>query len=262
MELTESLPKLSEDKIWEIVASCCATLSAIGPEFEVSMADFERGDLYEATGLQGQTGLGARGDQFIQVLKFNVNLFREGLEDAYLNTVYHELLHVIVNKYMIKNGFIKVINNNQFQVINKEEFNKIQDDNGHGGRWLELAIRANKVLGLAIPITPYCSEREFNAVYNASIEDGQEAAFEIRCQDCGIGNKYLVINPEELPELKFLLMLYFDTKNKNKNSVCKKCGGTVYIIIRDAAFKAFLDKRLEELTGLIQMMKMFGIARA
>lgn len=235
-------------------------MSAIGPDYEVSMDDFEQGELFEATGLQGQTALGARGDHFIQILSFNANLFREGLEDAYYNTVYHELIHIIVNKYLINNGFIQVSNGNQFQVINKEEFNKIQADNGHGGRWLELAVRVNKALDLVIPITPYCSDREMEAVFNASLEDEQEAALEIRCQDCGVGNRYLTVNPQELPDPMFLLMVWFDTKNQNKNSICKKCGGTVYIIIRDKEFEQFLDARLDEMLGFIQMMKFFGRA--
>ena len=36
MKLLESLPRLSEEKIWAIVADCCKTLSALGPDFEVS----------------------------------------------------------------------------------------------------------------------------------------------------------------------------------------------------------------------------------
>lgn len=258
MELIESLPKLSEDKVWEIVVNCCKTLSAIGPEFEVSEADFERGQFYEATGLQGQTILEVMNGSFFQQLRFNSNLFREGLEDAYLNTIYHELIHVIVNKYIVKNNFVEITRGNMFHIVNKEEWAKIHEDNGHGGRWLELAVRANKVLGLKLPITPYCSEREFEAVFNASIEDNQEAALEIRCQACGSGMSYLTVNMDELPSIGCLMQLYYDTKHQKQNNVCKKCHGTMYIIIRDQKLKNFLEDKLGMFEFLMSMKNLFG----
>lgn len=258
MKLVESAPKLSEGKIWEIVVNCCKTLSAIGPDFEVSESDFVKGEFFNATGLQGQTGLGAQNNEFFQQLSFNSNLFREGLEEAYLNTIYHELIHVIVNKYLISNNIIEIASGNMLHIINKEEFDKIQDNNGHGGRWLELAVRANKVLGLSIPITPYCNDREVEAVFNASIEESQEIPIEIDCQDCNFNRKFLSINLEELPSPGALMKLYLDTKYQKRNDACKKCGGTLYIIIRDQKFKDFLESQIEAFMVFIQARHLFG----
>lgn len=248
MQLIESLPKIPKDKVEKIIYDCMEHLSSLSPDFLLTKDDFKFGGLFEATGLQGQTGLGCRAGKFIQVLTFNTNLFREGLEDLYLNTVYHEFLHVIVNKYMIAHNIIRLIENDQFMVVNREFFDKVQDDNGHGGLWLEYATRINKILNLNIPITPYCSDENMQKVLDSSLDDYTEPAVEIVCQDCGIGKKFLTVNVEELPRGFGLLAMYYDTVHKNTNHFCKKCNGTMYIIIRDQKFKAFMDNALEEHT--------------
>ncbi|MBP5693853.1 MAG: hypothetical protein J6X03_00110 [Bacilli bacterium] len=221
------------------------------------MSDFGQGELFEATGMQGQTRLGLKGGAFFQELAFNANMFREGLEDIYLNTVYHELLHVIVNKYMIEHGIIKLVNDD-VEVVDKEFFEAMEQDDGHGGMWLELAVRANKVLDLAIPITSHCNDTEMEKVFMSSIDDYDDYAFEIVCQDCGYGHKWLTVNPHELPDPTFLLAVYHDTKKKLTNSCCKKCGGTMYIDIKDKLFEEFIDKKLRELMFAAMMAKLFG----
>jgi len=245
MQLIESLPKISENRVIEIVHKCMEQLSAISPDFLLTTDDFEFGGLFEATGLQGQTSLGQTDGKFKQVVTFNANMFREGLEDIYLNTIYHEFLHVIVNKYMILNNIIALDKNGQLKINNKKFFESVEDNKGHGGLWLEYAVRANKVLNLTIPITPYCSDASMQKVLDSSLDDYEEPAIEIVCQDCGAGNKFLTVNVEELPGGFGLLAMYYDTVHKNINHFCKKCNGTMYIIIRDPKFKAFMDDALD-----------------
>jgi len=241
-----SLPRIAESRVAEIVKECVQVLNNIGPDFYLSEDDFEFAGLFEATGLQGQTGLGTDdGQTFKQKVLFNANLLREGLENAYLNTIYHELLHVIVNKYMIEHNIIKLDEKGDFKVLDEKFFKAIEEDNGHGGLWLELAVRVNKVLGLEIPITPYCNKREVNAVIEASIEDYGEFAIEITCQNCDSSLKLLsATNREELPVLPMLIEMYLDTKEKRSNKFCKKCGGTLYIIIRDNRLIDYLEDKI------------------
>ena len=255
MQLIESLPKIPQDRVIEIIYECMEHLSSLSPDFLLTKDDFEFGGLFEATGLQGQTGLGRADGKFKQVVTFNANMFREGLEDIYLNTVYHEFLHVIVNKYMILNNIIALNGQGGLQVNNKEFFEAVEDNNGHGGLWLEYAVRANKVLDLNIPITPYCSEENMKKVLDSSFDDYAGPAVEISCQDCGAGTKFLTVNVEELPRGFGLLAMYYDTVHKNTNHFCKKCNGTMYIIIRDPKFKAFMDNALEEHTMELMFYK-------
>jgi len=255
--LIESLPKLSEDRITNIIYTCMEHLNSLGTDFAITKDDFEFGGLFEATALQGQTGLGADNGKFTQVVTFNANMFREGLEDLYLNTIYHEFLHVIAHKYMIINHIIEIDQNGELKV-NDEAFYKAEEsDRGHGGIWLEYAIRLNKVLNLNIPITPYCSEKSVQQVLDASIDDYDTPPVEIVCQDCDLHRIFLTVRPEELPDGFGLMAMYYDTIHKNKNHFCKKCNGTLYIIIRDAKFKAFLDKMIEQYS-LALMFYQFG----
>ena len=246
MQLIKSLTKINKNKVTEIIYQCMEHLSSLSPDFSLTADDFEFGGLFEATGLQGQTGLGQTGGKFKQVISFNANMFREGLEDIYLNTIYHEFLHVIVNKYMISNNIIALDENGQLKINNREFFKAVEDNKGHGGLWLEYAVRANKALNLTIPITPYCSDESMQKVLDSSLDDYEEPAIEIVCQDCGAGNKFLTVNVEELPSGFGLLAMYYDTVHKNINHFCKKCNGTMYIIIRDAEFKAFMDRMLDD----------------
>lgn len=255
MNLIESLPKISKDKVTEIIYGCMEHLSSLSSDFLLTKDDFEFGGLFEATGLQGQTGLGQTGGKFKQMVSFNANMFREGLEDIYLNTIYHEFLHVIVNKYMILNNIITLDKEGQLKINNKEFFNAVEDNNGHGGLWLEYAVRVNKVLNLNIPITPYCSDENMQKVFTSSLDDYEEPAIEIVCQNCSAGTKFLTVKVEELPSGFGLLAMYYDTVHKNTNHFCKKCNGTMYIIIRDPKFKAFMDNALEEHTMELMFYK-------
>ena len=260
MRLLESLPKIPEDRIIEIIESCIDHLGSLSPDFILTYDDFTFAGFYEATGCQGVTSLGYTDDglNFEQVVRFNINMFREGLEDIYLNTIYHELLHVLVNKYMILNHIIVMTGVNQHAVVDEKFYSDVSFNEGHGGLWLEYAKRANELLNLVIPISSHCSDAELKRVFDASIDDYGEPGVEITCQDCNSSDKFLVANPFETPINPAVLCIYYDTINKNKNSFCANCNGTLYITIRDKEFKALMDAALKDYLDKIVLFKFFS----
>ena len=254
--LVESTPRITDERGTEIFWDCVSKLASLGEEFVLTSEDFELGPFYNATGHQGTTGLGVKSGKLWQVITFNRNMLREGLEDLYLNTVYHELCHAVVNKYMIVNNIISLDEKNDMVVNDQEFFDKVQDNKGHGGMWLELAEKVTKAFNLAIPITANCSESEVEALLAAN--DDIEPVMELACRNCDSHMTFLSFDPAELPDLPFLVTLYASTRDGFPNHFCKKCDGTLYIILRDEKFKDILEKAVKEFAIPIMFMRMMG----
>lgn len=108
--MSERFERLPKAVVEEIVNECIQKLAAIGPEFVIPPNTINSITLIETTTLQGRSGLWLDESTltFKFMLEFNTNLFRTGLEDLYLNTVYHELLHVLVNLYAVNNKKIAI----------------------------------------------------------------------------------------------------------------------------------------------------------
>ena len=254
--LIESTLRISDERGAEIFWDCVAKLANLGEDFALTAEDFELGPFYNATGHQGTTGLGIKDDKFFQQLTFNRNMLREGLEDLYLNTVYHELCHAVVNKYMITHNIIGIDERKEMIINDHEFFDTVKQNDGHGGMWLELADKVTKAFGLAIPIMAHCSEGEVEALLAAN--DDIEPVLEINCRDCDNSMKFLALDKTELPEFPFLMFLYASTKDDFPNHFCKKCHGTLYIIVREEWLKLLLEKAVEEMAGPIMLMRLFG----
>jgi len=254
--LIESTPRIADEKGAEIFWDCVSKLASLGEEFILTSEDFELGPFYNATGHQGTTGLGVKNDKFFQVITFNRNMLREGLEDLYLNTVYHELCHAVVNKYMILHNIISMDEKKDMVINDQEFFNKIHDNDGHGGMWLELAEKVTKAFNLVIPITAHCSDSEVESLLTAN--DDIEPVMEIACRNCDTHMKFLAFDKAELPEIPFLIFLYASTRDEFPNHFCKKCNGTLYIIIRDERFKALLEEGVKAMAIPIMFMRITG----
>ena len=184
-------------------------------------------------------------------------MLREGLEDLYLNTVYHELCHAVVNKYMIVHNIIGLKEDGSDVIVNDQEFfDSVQEDAGHSGMWLEVATKVTSAFNLVIPITPHCSDEEVKNLIAAN--DDIEPVMEIACRNCDTHVTFLSFDPAELPELPFLVTLYASTRDSFPNHFCKKCDGTLYIIIRDERFKDLLEKAVKEFAVQIMFMRMMG----
>ena len=104
-------------------------------------------------------------------------MLREGLEDILINTIYHELLHVVYNKYAIENKLVGWDENGK--LFQADEFKEVQAHGGHWGKWLEWADYISKELNLTLPITANCAANEVERLIKAN--DDIEPAVEIYC---------------------------------------------------------------------------------
>lgn len=257
MKLQEASAHVSKERGEEIFWECVETLSNLGPEFKLEPnKDFTFGGWFAGTGLQGQTRFSGEPTGFKQDVILNQNMLREGLYDMFINTIYHELLHVVVNKMLIDTGVLVLpAEQGGDPVANHELFDQLQAAGGHAWKWLDYAAIVTDKLGLAIPITPNCMDKELYALIDAN--DDLEPACVIYCTQCDNKMTYLAINETELP-LPLLLSFYLDTKHQNKNTACKKCHGTVYINIKDKNFERWLEENLSRLMFMATMQQIFG----
>lgn len=113
--MSEQFERLPKAVVEEIVNECIQKLATFGPEFVIPPNTINSITLIETTTLQGHSGLCLDESTltFQFKLEFNTNLFRTGLEDLYLNTVYHELLHVLVNLYAVNNKKVVIDHTNK-----------------------------------------------------------------------------------------------------------------------------------------------------
>lgn len=98
-KLKEGAASLDTSKVVDLIQECVHNFSnLIFPVKSDDNFEFSFGNFYGATYRQGTTSFGYDEDlgSFICKISFNGNLLREGLEDLFINTVYHELCHYAV----------------------------------------------------------------------------------------------------------------------------------------------------------------------
>ena len=257
MKLTEATAMHSREDGEKIFWECVKNLNALGEEFTLTPDDFKFAGWFRATALQGQTRF-YFDNEAKQEVTLNELMLREGLEDMLLNTIYHELIHVVVNKLMLTLGIVNFDRMKQHEdpVVNHEIFDPLQEAGGHEWKWLEYAAIANEKLGLRIPITPECSDKEVADLLAAN--DDIQPVIEIYCTQCGASQKFLTLNDKEIPA-PVVLGIYADTKTKNENHACKKCQGTLYIKVEDEQLRQKLDVAVERYIGMRAFMRLFGV---
>ena len=259
MKFLESA-RIPEEKGNAIFQECVNSLASLGDIFKLTSDDFVFAGWYEATNLQGQTHMSGKDGKFdIQQVALNSHMLREGLEDILINTIYHELLHVVYNKYAIANNLLGWTDDGS-ETYTTPEWDEVQEHGGHWGKWLEWAKEVSEKLHLVLPITPYCAADEVERLIAAN--DDIEPAVEVYCLSCDNRVKFLSISPtaldNEFPELPILFELYYSTKEKIPNNLCGKCHGTLYIIIRDEKFRDLLDEKLDEFLTFMALRKLFA----
>lgn len=256
MKLIESTEQLSESEGLAIINECLRNVRTLGPKFDIDLNEFKFVGFFESTGRQGTVGLGIQDNKFIQVLSLNKFLLRRGLEEHLKNTIYHEFCHYYQNRDLIASGAIMAGENNNIIIVNQAAFDENRRDQGHDSVWLSYAEAINNVFTINEPITAYCSFDVVKDLLKAN--DDLDVIFEIYCEKCGFSQKFLAVDPEELP-LEMLCVIYFHTQKREKNKdTCKKCNGTLYINIVDPDFKAFLDTNLESFLQALTVRKLFG----
>ena len=255
-KLIEATEILSTDYGYSLFQDCIENLKKLGDKYKIDEEDFVFGGWFEATTLQGQVGLGVENGEFRQSIAFNKNLLRAGLEDILVNTIYHELLHIITNKELIKLGYIKVSEDGEKpEVVNKSLFNNLQEQGGHAWLWLEMADEVNKKFNLELPITAHCTDDEVKRVLVAN--DDQEVQLEIYCTECDNSTKYISLNPHEIP-IHFLAALFQSTENDTENDFCGKCHGTMRMKIYNKDFEDWLRAKASDILLAMMLKSLLG----
>lgn len=250
LELLKSKVKEFNDKIY--------------PVEEDEFFDFGIGKIYWSTHRQGTTSFGWDDDdnKFICLISFNGNLFKEGLEDILINTIWHELCHYAVWKELVKRD---VMQHQSFDdgprpfPDREDEYEEANADGGHGPLWLKFAEQVNNILRPKLQITSHCSQNEIDRLFAA--HDDEDIDYEIKCEnpECEFPPiKGLDFDMEEENERDLVFKFLLASKGLISSPICKFCGKKVYITIYNEKLRDYLDDHIVEIMMYMMDKKMRG----
>lgn len=181
---------LSESQVQPYIKSCVDVVNSLGynlnrDEFIFSLAEPE--EINEDGCAFGSTGLSQNSDKI--ELKINKYIATSDMMGWLLNTILHELGHVIQFKYAIDHKFI-VRTNNEWQRANID--NSVYsflfgttEERGHSRFWLSVVNKINQLGFLQWPITPVMTNDDEFEKYIGEFEYYGSPKYKVICKKCG-----------------------------------------------------------------------------